>query len=58
MWGVNHAQTNNNDDDDDDGAEMICTCTKRYDVMGMIFFILAVRLGYFYALKNVRHLNR
>ncbi|CAM9674100.1 unnamed protein product, partial [Scytosiphon promiscuus] len=29
-----------------------------YDVMGMVFFILAVRLTYLYALKYVRHLNR
>lgn len=30
----------------------------RYDVMGLIIFILAARFGYLYALKYVRHLNR
>ncbi len=30
----------------------------RFDVMGLILFILAVRLIYLYALKNIRHLNR
>ncbi|CBN79954.1 pleiotropic drug resistance transporter [Ectocarpus siliculosus] len=29
-----------------------------FDVMGLVIFILAVRMGYLYALKNVRHLNR
>eukprot|EP00903_Cladosiphon_okamuranus_P018818 g17309.t1 len=29
-----------------------------YDVMGLIIFIVAARLGYLYALKYVRHLNR
>ena len=30
----------------------------RYDVMGLILFIVAARLGYLYALKFVRHLSR
>ncbi|CAM9737972.1 unnamed protein product [Ascophyllum nodosum] len=29
-----------------------------YDVMGMVIFILAVRFGYLYALRYIRHLNR
>eukprot|EP00904_Undaria_pinnatifida_P014208 jgi/Undpi1/9918/HiC_scaffold_28.g12372.m1 len=29
-----------------------------YDVMGLLLFILATRLGYLYALKFVRHLSR
>ncbi|CAB1108061.1 ABC [Ectocarpus sp. CCAP 1310/34] len=29
-----------------------------FDVMALVIFIFAVRMGYLYALKNVRHLNR
>lgn len=39
-------------------TEMFFAIVRRYDVMGMLLFILAVRLGYLYALKYVRHLNR
>lgn len=36
-----------------------CACVfSRYDVMGLIFFIIAARVGYVYALKFIRHLSR
>ena len=39
-------------------APSFVSCDQRFDVMGLVLFILAVRLGYLYALKYVRHLNR